>query len=177
MVQSNDDVRWLIVREIPHLRRFARTLTGGAAAADDLVQDSLERALRKSHTWRREGHVRSWLFKIMYSVFLNRHAPQVKKQNRQVEIDDDMGAVAVLHPRQESQFHYKEVMRNLESLPHDQKDILLLVAMEGFSYDQVAKIMDIPVGTVRSRLSRARDALRGKLKMPADTGSKVRSIR
>jgi RNA polymerase sigma-70 factor (ECF subfamily) len=157
-----NDVKWLIAREIPHLRRYARALVRDRDAADDLVQDCLERAIRKRDQWRRHGSIRSWLFRTLYRTFLNARRRQTRER-AQVRIDgSDDGFHERLRdpPRQEHHVEWQDMAAALERLPDQQRAAVLLTALEGMSYDEVAGILRVPVGTVRSRLSRAREALR-----------------
>lgn len=160
--REREEVHWLIAQEIPALRRYAHILLRNKDKNDDLVQDTLERAIRKSHTWRREGNIRSWLYRIQYSVFINSYR---KTQLREVAQQDVVEGTATAIPStQEQELEYKNVIEAAEELKPRQREVLLLVAVEGLSYDQVAHIMDIPVGTVRSRLARAREDLRAAVK-------------
>jgi RNA polymerase sigma-70 factor (ECF subfamily) len=158
------DVTWLIAREIPHLRRYAAALARNRSEADDLVQDCLERAIRKRHLWRRHGSIRGWLFRMLYRTFVNGHRRRVRERT-QVLIEPS-GEGIHMHerlcepPRQEHHLEWLDMADALQRLPDRQRAAVLLVALEGMSYDEVAGILDIPVGTVRSRLSRAREALR-----------------
>ncbi|UKV12841.1 RNA polymerase sigma factor [Thalassospiraceae bacterium SW-3-3] len=157
MTKANDatDIKWRISREIPHLRRFARSLVSDRDRADDLVQDCLERAIRKHHLWHRTGSVRSWLFKILYNVFVN----QYRKKMAEIPMDDAVPELSV-PARQEKRMVCMDIGQALEKLPPNQKAVILLVALEGVTYDEAAEVLDISVGTVRSRLSRGRDSLR-----------------
>ncbi len=150
-------IRQGIVDELPHLRRFAFALTDNPEAADDLLQSSLERALRRTGQWRQEGRLRSWLFRIVYTTHLN--AREAEKRHRAVALDTVEGVVGVV-PRQESVVHCLDVAHALSQLPVEQRDVVVLVALEDVSYEEAAEILDVPVGTVRSRLSRGRAALR-----------------
>lgn len=152
-----DDTNWLIAREIPRLRRYALTLVNEPEAADDLVQDTLERAIRKRHQWRRRGAIRSWLYRILYHVFLNKCAASAKER-RNIGLEDAPQLSA--HARQEDQLHCRDITQAMQRLPHDQRAAIALTAVEGLSYDEAAEALDIPVGTLRSRLSRGREALR-----------------
>lgn len=148
-----------LVDQIPSLRRYARALTANTALADDLVQDTLERALHKKSLWQRRNQLRPWLFTIMHNVFAN----QVRKQKAipvTVELDE---SVPDNTNKPESLWQIRELQNAVEHLPEDQRQVFLLVSLEGFSYGEVAQIMDIPVGTVMSRLSRAREHLREQL--------------
>lgn len=162
------DVKWLISREIPHLRRYARALARDRDEADDLVQDCLERAIRKHHQWRRRGSIRSWLFRTLYRTFINGQ-PRRTRERAQLPVD---GPYEGIHerlrepPRQEDHLAWQDMAAALGRLPDQQRAALLLIALEGMSYDEAADILAVPVGTVRSRLSRAREALRTANKRP-----------
>lgn len=162
---EKQEINWLIANEIPALRRYAHILMQGRGDKDDLVQDTLERALKKSHTWRREGSIRSWLYRIEYTVFLNKYRKTALKEINGDDVIEHMtdGDTATQNTRLEC----RKVLHALGHVKPRHREVLLLVAVEGFSYDEAAAIMDIPVGTVRSRLARAREDLRGALK---DTG-------
>jgi len=152
-----DETSWLIAREIPRLRRYALTLVNEPEAADDLVQDTLERAIRKRGQWRRRGAIRSWLYRILYNVFVNKCAANAK-HNGDVGLDDAPPLSS--RPRQEDQAHCRDIAEAMLRLPHDQRAAIALTAVEGLPYDEAADVLDIPIGTLRSRLSRGREALR-----------------
>lgn len=169
MKQSQNErreINWMIAREIPALRRYARILMRGTGDKDDLVQDTLERAIRKSHTWRREGSIRSWLYRVQYTVFLNRYRKQANLKEVAAENMSQSPAMTV-NASQDAKLECNRILKALEYLKPRHREVLLLVAVEGFSYDQAARIMDIPVGTVRSRLARAREDLRAEMKNTA----------
>ncbi|MEP7084749.1 MAG: sigma-70 family RNA polymerase sigma factor [Betaproteobacteria bacterium] len=144
-----------IVRHIPALRRYARLLAGDAHRADDLVQDTLLRACAKWSLWRPDSNLRAWLFTLMHNLFIGqlRSAPPATISTSDladVGRDDDPAATIDLE-------------RALAALPEDQREVLLLVTVEDFTYAQVAAMTGVPVGTVMSRLSRARRRLRETL--------------
>lgn len=143
--------------QIPHLRRYARALCGDAAVADDLVQDCLERALRKRHLWRPRGRIRGWLFRILYRTYLNDRS---SARTRREVVTPDAGEPLVAAGSQEAHAQCHEVLAVVDGLPAEQRAALLLMAFEGPSYQEAARILDINVGTLRSRLSRAREAVR-----------------
>jgi RNA polymerase sigma factor (sigma-70 family) len=154
---------------IPALRRYARALVRNRANADDLVQDCLERAV--SHWYqRRDGNVRAWLFTILHNLAISQFR-QSATRGRHVQIDetneDDFGEAAA----QERKLMCQDVLNKLAKLPEEQRAVLLLVAVEGLSYTDAAKVLDIPVGTVMSRLSRARERLQLELEGIADNAS------
>ncbi|MBT2324240.1 RNA polymerase sigma factor [Variovorax paradoxus] len=140
-----------LVDHIPSLRRYARALTGDAWAADDLVQDTLERACSKWRLWIVGSDLRAWLFTLMHNLF----ASQVRRAppRATVDIEDVAHELAGLEGHRDQAI---DLQRCLLLLPEEQRAVLLLVALEDLSYAQVARILDIPAGTVMSRLSRAR---------------------
>ena len=144
----------LIVPYIPNLRRYARALVGDREGADDLVQDTLERAVRKFHLWR-PGDLRAWLFSIMHNVFVN----QLKARRIAPEVDIDEAAIASPIPCVTS-MDVADVQRALSALAPEQREVLLLVALEDMTYADVSRALGIPIGTVMSRLSRGRERLR-----------------
>ena len=153
-----DEIKILIAREIPQMRRFALFLTKNNPGADDLVQDALERAIRKRHLWRRHGNIRSWLYRLMYNLFLN----QRQRDNRysdHINIED-MVTPPSAPAEQFQKVAFHDVAEALDSLPDEHAAPIILTAVEGFSYDETASILDIPIGTLRSRLFRGREALR-----------------
>jgi len=153
-----DDVRWLIARELPRLRRYALGLVADAAAADDLVQDCLERALRKQHLWRRHGSIRGWLYRILFRVFLNQGA-QRRRARVHVSFDTVEDTMAT-HSSLDARVACIEIEAAMQRLPPDQRAAIVLTAVEGLSYDEAAEVMGVPIGTLRSRLFRAREQLR-----------------
>ena len=169
---DDDEVPWLIAREVPRLRRYARSLLGDAAAADDLVQDCLERALRKRHLWQRRGTMRGWLLRMLYNLYVN----AVRGRRREWSLDE-IGAAAAMPvepARQIMRVELREMVDALGGLPAEQREAILLVVLEGVSYDEAASVLGVPVGTVRSRLARGRRALyelrRGRQEVPRGGG-------
>ncbi len=148
----------LLTKEIPRLRRYARLLVRDFAYADDLVQECLVRAVSKFHTYTPGTNLRAWLFVILRNVLINDYN---RGQRGPVfsEIPDSHANLAV-SGGQEQHLMLQEVREALDRLPDDQKEIILLVPVEGLSYEEVADVLSLPIGTVRSRLSRARAALR-----------------
>jgi RNA polymerase sigma factor (sigma-70 family) len=153
-----DDMVHLIEPMIPALRRYARALLQDRSAADDLVQDCLERAIGRWHQRRPGGDPRTWAFTILHNLALTR-LQRVARRPPQIAIEDaderQLGRAAA----QEDGLRYREVLTALSRLPEEQRAVLLLVTVEELSYLDTAKVLDIPVGTVMSRLSRARDRL------------------
>ena len=141
---------------VPRLRRYARALAGNRDDADDLVQDTLERAWAKSALWRGVADMRGWLFGIMHNLHVDGvRRPRVATQS----IDDDTPEVAIA-PTQGERLAVLDLQAALDLLPIEQKEIVLLVALEDMAYADVAKALGIPIGTVMSRLSRGRERLR-----------------
>jgi RNA polymerase sigma-70 factor (ECF subfamily) len=152
---------------IPRLRRYARALTGDYLLADDLVQDTLERALTKRHLWRQGSDLRAWMFTIMHNVFVN----QVRTRTADVTVPLDAEAFDL--PARSSPVDLLEV-RDIDAairrLPGEQREVLLLVALEQLSYVETAQALGIPIGTVMSRLFRARERVRVMLGGEATAG-------
>ena len=145
----------LLVDHIPSLRRYARALTGNAWAADDLVQDTLERACSKWRLWVVGSDLRAWLFTVMHNLF----ASQVRRApppHSVVPLDDVMYELHAGADPGRDQGTGIDLQRCLMQLPEEQRAVLLLVTLEDLSYAEVAKVLGIPAGTVMSRLSRAR---------------------
>jgi RNA polymerase sigma-70 factor (ECF subfamily) len=141
---------------IPRLRRYARALVGERSAADDLVQDTVERGWSRIAEWRRDGEMRAWLFGIMHNL----HVDQLRARRLQTTTLDEetlQPAQAVNHS---AALELRDMEVALNSLPVEQREILLLVGLEGMTYDQVAGALGLPLGTVMSRLSRGREKLR-----------------
>lgn len=147
----------LIVAEIPRLRRYARALTGDPAAADDLVQDCLERAWGRFHMWRRGSNLRAWMFTIMHNL----HANAVRKAKTRGPTYPLEEARAATAPRQEDAVAIRGLARALAQLPEEQRQVVLLVGLEEMTYAEAARVLGVPIGTVMSRLSRGRERLRG----------------
>lgn len=152
-----------LLAAIPRLRRYARVLTGETARADDLVQDTLARAWEKRSLWQSGTDLRAWLFTIMHNVFVNQRA-LARRDARTVSLDDDEGGgLGWEMPVAATQFTRMELLETMQSvgkLPSEQREVLMLAAVEELRYEEIATVMGIPVGTVMSRLSRARDKLR-----------------
>jgi len=149
-----------IVPHIPRLRRYARALTGERTHADDLVQDTLERALIKLHLWQPGSDLRAWLFTLMHNVFINQL--RARPARFIAELDDEAEQVAV-RPTQTDWLEVRDLQAMLLRLPEEQREVLLLVGLEQMTYEETAGVLGIPIGTVMSRLSRARERLRGLL--------------
>ena len=168
-----DDYAHLIEQHIPRLRRYARALTGERAVADDLVQDTLERAWNKLHLWRRGSDLRAWLFTIMHNVYVNQL--RSRAAHPVVSLDDEDIAVPQRAPESD-RLEIRDLDIALRKLPDEQREVLLLIALEQLSYEETARALGIPIGTVMSRLSRARERLRRLLGDSGD-GTTLRVIK
>jgi RNA polymerase sigma-70 factor (ECF subfamily) len=160
------DIRQRIAAEIPRLRRYARALTRDVIAADDLVQDCLTRALAKVHLWQEGTDLRAWLFTILHNQYVNQVRRAVREGTAVALSDTE--PVLTSAPNQGKRLELRDLERALAKLPHEQRSALLLVGMEGMRYEEVADILAVPVGTIRSRLSRGREALRELMGMATE---------
>ena len=163
-MDATDEIAALIEPQIPALRRYAHALLREREAADDLVQDTLERALAAWSGRRRDGDLRAWLFAIERNLYLAR----LRRRGRRgahlgAEALDSLADPA---PDPEATLAARDVLAGLDGLPEEQRSVLLLVAVEDLTYAEAARVLDVPVGTVMSRLSRARERMRGYM----DTG-------
>jgi len=147
-----------LVELIPRLRRYARALVGDRAAADDLVQDTLERAWAKLHLYRRGTDLRAWLFTVMHNVHVNK----VRATRPTDQLEDEMPELAQ-RASQGDALMVRDLDRAIGRLPAEQRSVLLLVMLEGLSYREVADIQGVPIGTVMSRLARARAHVKASL--------------
>lgn len=149
----------IITEQIPALRRYARALIGDRTHADDLVQETLERAWGKLHMWRRGSDMRAWMFSIMHNTFIN----QIRKNKIDtVSLDDDALAVPT-RATQEDTLQMRDLSAAIAKLPHEYREVILLIGLEQMSYEETAKVLGIPLGTVMSRLSRGRERLRSMM--------------
>jgi RNA polymerase sigma factor (sigma-70 family) len=160
-----------MVELIPRLRRYARALVGDRATADDLVQDTLERAWAKLHLYRRGTDLRAWLFTVMHNVHVNR----VRAARPTDMLEDEMPELAQRAPQGDGLL-VRDLDRAIARLPAEQSAVLLLVTLEEMSYDEVARALGIPIGTVMSRLSRAREKLRGMM-LGQSAAAKLKLVR
>ena len=162
-----------IVELIPRLRRYARALAGDRTAADDLVQDTLERAWSKLHLYRRGTDLRAWLFTVMHNVYVN----QRRAARYTMPLDEEMPELAQA-VREIDTLVLRDLDAAIRRLPPDQREILLLVALEDMSYSEAAAALEIPIGTVMSRLARAREKLRAMLSgLPPGGGTQLKVVK
>ncbi len=141
---------------LPRLRRYARALRRNREDADDLVQDTLERAWSRAGLWQGVGDMRTWLFSIMHNL----HVDALRRGRLDmVDLDEHTPDVPVL-PTQGHALHMRDLDAALHALPAEQREILLLIALDGLAYAEIAQALGIPIGTVMSRVSRGRERLR-----------------
>ena len=153
----------LLEEQIPRLRRYARALTRNAPIADDLIQDCLIRAIAKQHLWQPGTDLRAWLFTILH----NQHVNFVRKANNKgvsVEVEQ-VAPFLPVEPNALPSLELRDLRAALAKLPIEQREAILLVGLEGMDYEGTAKVLNVPIGTVRSRLSRGRDELRRLMDM------------
>lgn len=157
---------------IPNLRRYARALVRDPDLADDLVQDCLERAIARFHHFTPGTNLRGWLFTILLNI-VRSHTRSIKWRNQPIPLDDLRGQLAQAGS-QENRITMRDLQRAFDQLPSPFQEVLMLVAVEGLSYDEAASAIGTPVGTVRSRLSRARSQIRLHME-DADAATRVPS--
>ncbi len=170
-VMTNGLAEELLSIQIPRLRRYARALTRDAHAADDLVQDCLERAWRKAHHWEPGTDLRAWLFTLMHNLHVN----AVRRKSVDTE---PMAHGDYRDPRPQTAdgaLNLRDLEQGLAQLSPDQREVLLLVCLEEMSYEQVSSVVGAPIGTVMSRLHRARERLRAW--MAAETKPALRRVK
>src|SRR4029079_6604032 len=149
------DFNCLLEEQMPRLRRYARALTRNVERADDLVQDTLVRALVKQHLWQAGTNLRAWLFTLMHNQNVNNVRYHVR-EGWNIDVEAMSNALTATTDPTASRRLY-EFDRALSQLAQEQRQVILLVVLDGFTYEETAAILNIPVGTVRSRLSRGRD--------------------
>ena len=153
-----DDFGRLIEQEVPRLRRYAHALVKDPERADDLVQDCLERAWRKSHLWVRRTNLRGWLMTILHNLHANA-ARKYSNTPTMVSLDDATQPPSTA-PSQTETLNAGVVREAMQTLSPEQQQVLVLVGMEQMHYAEVAELLNIPIGTVMSRLFRARERMR-----------------
>lgn len=172
MTFDRNDFQDLIVAQIPRLRRYAYGLTGNRAQGDDLVQECLERAWSRRRLYDPSRPVRPWLFTILHNLHVN----QVRRRSAEVVTVSDAtpGLPEAVAPAEAGAVDLDDLRRALSSLSPDHREVLLLVGLEQLSYRETADTLGIPVGTVMSRLARAREQLRTSL---AGDGTRLRRVK
>jgi len=152
------DMAELIEPLIPALRRYARSLMRDPTAADDLVQDTLERSVSRWHQRRADGDARTWMFTILHNLAINRMR-QTTRRGRHLAIEDAEESAMGRPSTQEDGLRQTDIMAAVDRLPEDQRSVLLLISVEDLTYAEAARVLDVPIGTVMSRLARARARL------------------
>lgn len=158
---------------LPRLRRYARALVGDREASDDLVQDTLERAWSRAGQWQPGSDLRGWLFSIMHNL----HIDHVRRPGLNVRALDDSDLELPTRATQSDRLDVIDLQSALTHLPDEQRQVLLLIALEEMSYEEVSQTLGIPIGTVMSRLSRGRERLRRLLNGPVPTTSNLRVVK
>lgn len=166
-------IETLFVAQVPNLRRYARALTRNPEQADDLVQTCLERAWSRRHRWKADSDLRAWLFTIMHNLYVN----LVKRSSRSPEVAlfEEVDLMDARTPGQELAIQLKDLESGLAELPFEQRETLVLVCVEEMTYEQVSEVLGVPVGTVMSRLHRARERMRHF--MHSDRQRPLRSVK
>jgi RNA polymerase sigma-70 factor (ECF subfamily) len=152
-----------LIATLPRLRRYARQLTGDRSRADDLVQDALERAIERESTFRSGENLRAWLFSLMHNLFIDG-----TRRKEAIDWSADAAELPELaSPTQSDPAELRDVRVAMEKLPADQREVLLLVGVEGMRYREAAEVLGLPIGTVMSRLARAREKMQELLEPSA----------
>lgn len=162
-----------VVAHMQRLRRYARFLCRDAADADDLVQETLVKAIGRAESFRPGSDLRAWLFSILHNTFVS-GTRAVGRRRRVAICDNDDGFR--MEPTQDIRIELRRVLATLDTLPEDQRRVILLVSVEGMTTDEAAELLGLPVGTVRSRLSRGREALRRLSRDAGPTRSTLRIV-
>jgi RNA polymerase sigma-70 factor (ECF subfamily) len=149
-----------LVAEMPRLRAFAISLAGSVALADDLVQETLVRAWAHADSFRPGTNFRAWLITILRNKYLNDYA---KRRRETQDIDGELAAQQSVQPDQELKLEVQDMQKALLRLHHEHRELLLLVGLADISYEEAAEICGVPMGTIKSRLSRARARLAEEL--------------
>jgi len=159
---SDDELRTRLGPLLPRLRRFAINLSGSTDDGDDLVQAACERALARSHQWQPGTRLDSWLYRIIHTIWIDQLRARKVRAHVPLDAAEALTRAAVEHPA-EARLTLDAVRRALAELPEEQRAVMTLVCADGFTYKEAASALDIPIGTVMSRLARARLALMARL--------------
>nr|WP_255448589.1 sigma-70 family RNA polymerase sigma factor [Telmatospirillum sp. J64-1] len=162
----------MVSEHIPNLRRYARVLVRDSVHAEDLVQDCLERAISREHLWRQGSNLRAWLFTILHNLYINQYLRHSSVTNTVPLLDEHQ--VLSCPARQYHSVTLTDLARAFDDLPEQEQQVVLMVGLEGMQYEDAAEALGVPMGTVKSRLSRARRRLRnlmdGDLRSPMPRG-------
>jgi len=166
----------MVSEHIPNLRRYARVLVRDSIHAEDLVQDCLERAISREHLWQPGTNLRAWLFTIQHNLYINQYLRRGGATTLVPLLEEH--SMVSSPPRQFHNMALQDLARAFDGLPRQEQQVVLLVGLEGMQYEDAAQTLGVPMGTVKSRLSRARRRLRklmdGELRMPPRTNSPAR---
>jgi RNA polymerase sigma-70 factor (ECF subfamily) len=166
-----DDFSSAVLAAIPRLRRYAIALLRDLSMADDLVQDCIERALKSRASLADTSHISGWLSSILHNLYLD-SLRQQRRRGAHIELDDSLNLVELSVPAADRGIA-KDLVEAMTDLSYEHRQVLLLVGLEGYSYRDVAAQLDIPIGTVMSRLARARAQLRSRLDGETPIGDAV----
>lgn len=144
---------------LPRLRRFAHALSRNAADADDLTQATVERALRSRHQWQSGSRLDSWLYRIMRNLWIDTARARTRKERHEAPEEEALTVGEDPRDALETSFELKRAMAAMDRLPDEQREVVALILLEGFGYREVSEMLDLPIGTVSSRLVRGRTAL------------------
>ncbi|AZW22056.1 sigma-70 family RNA polymerase sigma factor [Bordetella bronchiseptica] len=176
---TSDSPTFPVAAQLPALRAYARTLTRNPHDAEDLLQEALTRAYERRHTLRADGNLRAWLMAIVHNVFASEWRRRQAAPAQAAPLHDMEDAAAVAPP-QEHSVRLAQIERAFMQLPDDQRAALHLVTIEGMAYQEAADALQIPIGTLMSRLGRARAALRrfedGMGEAAADRRARLRIV-
>jgi RNA polymerase sigma factor (sigma-70 family) len=153
-----NDIILIVEPLIPHLRRYARVLVRDQAGADDLVQDCLEHMISRWHQRRADGNARAWAFTILHNLAVNAMR-QKSRRGEHTPIEDADESQFAQGPSQQEGLYRRDLLKGLEALSEEHRSVILLVSVEDLSYAETASVLGVPIGTVMSRLARAREKL------------------
>jgi RNA polymerase sigma-70 factor (ECF subfamily) len=170
-----DELAHQIGEQVPRLRRYARALMRSEVDADDLVQECVLRALSKKHLWQKDTDLRAWLFTILHNQYVN-HVRRSARIGAPMDVSTIDRETRQL-PGQDKRLELRDLDRALTRLPEEQRTALLLIGLEGMDYATAAKVVGVPIGTVRSRLSRGREELRRLMGIKPDRAAEAKMAR
>lgn len=162
MSQTDTPFNTALLEVMPRLKRYSKVLAKTSESSDDLLQATLERALKKQDQWEQGSHLDRWLFTIMSSIWKNEIRSRVVRQGHGISDDVDAITDSSSENKRDRTFLYEQVFNEVMVLPDNQREAILLVYIEGIKYQEAANTLDIPLGTLMSRLARARLALAGR---------------
>jgi RNA polymerase sigma-70 factor, ECF subfamily len=161
----------LVEQEIPSLRRYARALLRNQPEADDLVQNCLAQALAKQHLWEPGTNLRAWLFTMLHNLHVSTVRRSLREQKGRAGLVETPAWTVPRSPAPDARVGLRDIERVIAGLSEDRRRVLLLIGLEDYSYEEAAHILGVPVGTVRSRLGRARAAIRLQLSRQENEGA------